>query len=156
MDGDAGQIERLAPRHRGHAPGPVQTAVKRLTGAIRRRQRFNVVAFTLTVLVAVAALEVADLWWRRERALMTAERRAANLSVVLAAYVRGSFSAADAALRQLQVHGKRLGGPAGRTEDWESILGPARAALPEIGSLSVSDKNGRITHSTVSTIIGES
>jgi signal transduction histidine kinase len=130
--------------------------VKRLVHALRRRQRFNVLAFTLTVLVAVAALEAADLAWRRERALLTAERRASNLCTVLAEYVRGTYTAADAALRQLQVHGNRVGGPSATKEDWASILGPARAGLPEIGSISVTDKNGIILHSTLPSLIGQS
>ena len=130
--------------------------MRRLVHALRRRQRFNVLAFTITVLIAVAALETADLMWRRERALQTAERRATNLCVVLAEYVRGTYTAADAALRQLQVHGNRVGGPSGAKEDWASILGPAHAGLPEIGSLSVTDRNGTILHSTLPALIGQS
>lgn len=130
--------------------------MKRLSGALRRHQKLNILAFTVTVLLAVAALEVADLWWRRDNALAAAETRATNLAVVLAAYIRGSFATADAALRQLQVHGNRVGGASGATQDWEAILGPARAALPEIGSLSVSDRDGIIVHSTLPAIVGES
>ena len=130
--------------------------MKRFVNALRRRQRFNVLAFTVTVLLAVAALEAADLAWRRERALLAAESRASNLCLVLAAYVRGTFTAANAALIQLQVHGNRVGGPSGAKEDWASILGPAHAGLPEIGSLSVTDKTGVILHSTLREIIGAS
>ena len=127
----------------------------RLANIVRRNPRFNILAFTITVLVAVAALEIADLWWRRDNALKNAETRASNLDRVLAEYVRGSFSAADAALRQLQVHGRRIGGSSAAKEDWDSILGPARAALPEIGSVSVTDREGTVTHSTVG-IVGQS
>jgi len=130
--------------------------VKRFADAFRRRQRFNVLVFALTVLVAVAALEIADLWWRRERALKTAERRSSNLSIVLAEYVRGSFASADAALRQLQVHGRRIGGPAASKDEWESILGPGQAGLSEVGSLSVTNAEGIITHSTIPAIVGQS
>ena len=72
----------------------------------------NIVAFTVTVLVAVAVLVTADLWWRRERVLKAADTRAQNLASVLSEYIRGSFTSADAALRQLAVHGQRAGGPA--------------------------------------------
>jgi len=130
--------------------------VSRLADAIRRHQKLNILAFTLTVLVAVAALEIVDLWWRRDNALKNAETRATNLTVVLAEYVRGSFASADAALRQLQVHGNRIGGSSAAKEDWDSILEPTRAALPEIGSISVTDKQGTITHSTLAAIVGES
>jgi signal transduction histidine kinase len=130
--------------------------VTRLRTAFRRNQKLNLLAFTITVLIAAAALEIADLWWRRDNALNGAETRATNLAVVLAEYVRGSFESADAALRQLQVHGNRVGGASASQEDWASILGPARAGLPSIGSLSVSNRDGIITHSTIPDIIGES
>ena len=44
--------------------------MKRVADVFRRYPRFNIVAFTLTVLVAVAALVIADLWWRRESAIL--------------------------------------------------------------------------------------
>ena len=129
--------------------------MSRLADIFRRNPRFNILAFTVTVLIAVAALEIADLWWRRDNALTNAETRATNLDRVLAEYVAGSFAASDAALIQLQVHGARIGGPGAAKEDWDSILGPARAGLPGIGSLSVCDRDGVITHSTLPAIIGE-
>ena len=127
----------------------------RLAAAFRRRPKFNIIAFTLTVLIAVAALEVADLWWRYDRALTTAETRANNMAVVLAEYIRGSFASADAAIRQLQLHGRRVGGSSAPREDWEPMLAAAKAALPESGSLSVTDPTGTIRHSTQRAIIGQ-
>ncbi len=130
-----------------------------LTGlslAIRRRPKFNIIAFTLTVLVAVAALVTADLWWRRERVLKSADTRAGNLATVLAEYVRGSLTSADAALRQLVVHGRRVGGPSAPHDDWDPILAAAKAALPESGSITVTDRAGTITHSTERLIVGRS
>jgi signal transduction histidine kinase/ActR/RegA family two-component response regulator len=124
--------------------------------AIRRRPKINIIAFTLTVLIAVAGLVTADLWWRRDHVLKTADTRAANLATVLAEYVRGSFSSADAALRQLAVHGTRFGGPSAAHDDWDPILAAAKAALPESGSISVTDRAGTITHSTIRAIVGES
>ena len=107
--------------------------MSRLAEIFRRKPRFNILAFTMTVLVAVAALEIADLWWRRDNALTNAETRASNLDRVLSEYVAGSFAASDAALIQLQVHGARIGGPGASKDDWDSILGPAHAGLPGIG-----------------------
>jgi signal transduction histidine kinase/ActR/RegA family two-component response regulator len=127
-----------------------------LAEAFRRRPKFNIIAFTLTVLIAVAGLVIADLWWRRDHVLATADTRAANLSTVLSEYVRGSFSSADAALRQLAIHGKRIGGPSASHDDWEPILAAAKAALPESGSITVTDAAGVITHSTIRAIVGES
>src|SRR5258708_16467162 len=106
-----------------------------LAGALRRRPKLNIIAFTLTVLVAVGSMVTADLWWRRERVLRSADTRARNLSSVLSEYIRGSFTSADAALRQLAVHGRRVGGPTASHDDWDPILGAAKAALPESGSL---------------------
>jgi signal transduction histidine kinase/CheY-like chemotaxis protein len=123
---------------------------------LRRRPRLNIVAFTVTVLVTVGALEIADLWWRRDQALLQAQSRARNLSVVLAAYVHGSFTSADAALRQMALHNVRVGGPSAPHDAWDPILASARSALPEVGSFSVTDRNGTITHSTVKSIVGDS
>jgi signal transduction histidine kinase len=128
----------------------------RVAAAFRRRPKFNIIAFTVTVLIAVAALEIADLWWRRDRALKTAETRATSIVIVLAEYIRGSFASADAALRQLQLHGRRVGGSSASKEDWDPMLAAAKAALPESGSLTVTDASGIIRHSTQRAIIGQS
>ena len=156
LDRAAGASERRADGRAGHIPGEVRTPVSRFADAVRRRPRLNILAFTLTVLIAVAALVVADLWWRRDRVLKAGEARATSLAVVLAEYIRGSFTSADAALRQLQIHGTRVGGPLAPRVEWESILASAKAALPESGSLSVTDASGIIVHSTQPTIVGQS
>ena len=130
--------------------------MSRIADALRRRPRLNILAFTLTVLVAVGAMQVADLAWRRERVLKAGETRATNLAVVLAEYIRSSFTSADAALRQLQIHGRRVGGPLAPRTEWESILESAKAAIPESGSFSVTDAAGIITYSTQPAIVGES
>ena len=130
--------------------------MSRIADALRRRPRLNILAFTLTVLIAVGAMQVADLAWRRERVLRAGETRATSLAVVLAEYIRGSFSSADAAVRQLQIHGTRVGGPLAPRTEWESILASAKAAIPESGSFSVTDAAGIITYSTLPAIVGES
>ena len=141
-------MDRNVPNAPGYLPS--------LALAFRRRPKFNIIAFTLTVLVAVGSLVSADLWWRRDYILETTDTRAANLSRVLAEYVRGSFSSADAALRQLAIHGNRIGGPSASREDWDPILHAAKAALPESGSITVTDAAGTITHSTIGALVGES
>ena len=124
--------------------------------APRFRQQFAIVAFTATVLVAVGAMEFADLWWRRDQAIAVSESRARNLALVLAEYVRASFASADASLRQLAVQARRAGGAGAPGTAWDPILASARAALPEVGSFSVTDKDGTITHSTIGAIVGQS
>ncbi|CAN5867350.1 hypothetical protein BH18ACI5_BH18ACI5_12730 [soil metagenome] len=49
-----------------------------------RRPHSLVLGFTAAILLAVAALQITDLWWRRARALKTAEARASDLSKILA------------------------------------------------------------------------
>jgi hypothetical protein len=54
--------------------------VSRIADVLRRRPRLNILAFTLTVLVAVGALQAADLAWRRARVLRAAGTRAHHLA----------------------------------------------------------------------------
>ena len=121
-----------------------------------RRPRSLILIITATILLAVAALQVTDLWWRRAHALSAADARAANLSSILAEYVRGSFVLADTSLRQLVIHGKRVGGARGSDDEWTPILSAAQTALPGSGSVSVTDTEGIIRHSTLAQIVGQS
>jgi signal transduction histidine kinase/ActR/RegA family two-component response regulator len=123
---------------------------------LRRRPRVTIVAFTATVLVMVAVLLTADLWWRRDQAIDVSQTRTRSLVVVLAEYLHGSFAAADAALRQVVLYSPRVGGPTGPNEIWDPLLASARAGLVAFGGLSVTDRNGTITHSTVKPIVGAS
>ena len=125
---------------------------------LQRRARAFVVGFTATVLIAVAALEGADLWWGYHRSISVAEDRAANLAFVLAEYVRGTFTVADTSLRQLAIHGGRVGGATAAPSAWQPILEAARAAMPASasGSISVADASGIIRHSTLPAIVGQS
>src|SRR6266540_6896301 len=108
------------------------------------------------VLAAVAAFRIADQWTLREQTLRTAEARANNLALILAEYVRESFAAGDAALRQLTLHSRRVGGPSAPDKDWLPSLTSARAGLQGIGSISVLDATGIIRHSTQPAILGQS
>jgi signal transduction histidine kinase len=121
-----------------------------------RRPKLVIAAFTAAVLVAVAALQVADLWWRRDRMLAAAEQRARSLAFLLSEYVRGSFAATDTALAQLALHGRRFGGSSAGAAEWDAMLAAAKAALPEIGSLTMADADGTIRSSTVRAIVGQS
>jgi hypothetical protein len=70
-----------------------------------------IAALTMGVLVTLAGLRTADLFWRRADVVRVAEARAANLASILSEYLRGTFIAADASLRQLSLHSQRIGGP---------------------------------------------
>jgi len=127
-----------------------------LFAALQRRPKILILAFTVTVLLAVAVLQVTDLWTQRRQTLKAAERRAVNLTSVLAEYVRGSFALADVSLRQLGVHSRRVGGPRAPGEYWTPLLKSAQAALPGSGAFSVADASGIIRHATRSDLIGQS
>jgi signal transduction histidine kinase len=120
-----------------------------------RRTKPLVLAFAASILLAVAAMLTLDLWWRHERAIAAAESRAANLTIALSEYVRSTFALADASLRQLVIHGNRLGGPGAPSADWLPILEATDLALPGSGSVSVTDARGLIVHSTLKDIVGQ-
>src|SRR5205823_5577061 len=70
-----------------------------------------IAALTLGVLAAVATFRIVDQWQLRVQTIRTAEARANNLALILAAYIQESFVAGDSALRQLTLHSRRIGGP---------------------------------------------
>jgi signal transduction histidine kinase/ActR/RegA family two-component response regulator len=127
-----------------------------ILAAIQRRPKSLILAFTASVLIAVAALQAADLWWWREQTLKNAQARADNLAFVLSEYVRGTLVVADTALRQLAIHGRRVGGSSADPLDWDPILSAAQTALPGSGSITVTDANGIVRRSTQKAIIGQS
>ena len=113
-------------------------------------------ALTISVLVIMAALRVADLRASRDETLRTAEARAANLSRIISAYLGGTFAAGDASLRQLALHSRRIGGPSAPESQWGPSLASARAGLTGIGAITVVDAEGIIRHSTRPEIRGQS
>jgi len=123
---------------------------------VQRRPRILIIAFSASVLVFVATLQVVHSTGTRQRALDAAQTRAGNLAYVLSEYVRGSFANTDASLRQLLVHARRVGGPHAAAEAWDPILAAANAFLPGGGSITVTDRDGRIVHSTQRALIGAS
>ncbi len=127
-----------------------------LIAALQRRPKVLILSFTATVLLTVATLQTASLWLRHDRVIESAEARVGNLAFVLAEYVRGSFALADASLRQLSIHARRVGGATAPGEAWDAILASARASQPGSGSISVTDANGVIRRSTQPAIVGQS
>jgi signal transduction histidine kinase len=119
--------------------------------------RKSVVAgLTLAILLTLGAIRAADLWMWRSHALSDARSRAGDLAVILAEYIRGTFIAGDASLRQLSLHSQRVGGPGAPAAAWMPSLNSAKAGLAGVGSISVVDAAGIIRHSTVPVIIGQS
>jgi signal transduction histidine kinase len=112
-----------------------------------------VAAAGLATLVAVRAV---DLYSQRAQLLRAGDRRAASLSVVFAGYLRQTFAAVDASLRQLTLYSQRIGGADAKDSEWGSALASARAGLPVVGSISVVDTAGILRHSTQPLIVGQS
>src|SRR4029453_11172848 len=119
-----------------------------LIAPFQRGSRALTIGVTAAVLIAVVTLEGLDLWWAYDRSLSVAEKKVTNLAAVLAEYMRGSFAVADASLRQLAVHGTRVGGAAADAEAWDPILAAAQAAMPAgaSGSTSVTAPPGGLRH----------
>lgn len=119
---------------------------------LQRRIVIAAVAFALALL----AVQAYQAWHGYRTAQTEAERRAANLVYILGAHMREAVAALDASLAQIAAASQRLGGPSGNAGDWNAVLTGALAGLPNTGSLSVTDSEGVIRHSTVATILGQS
>ena len=113
-------------------------------------------ALATALLLVLSAVTVGDLWWWRRQTLYAAEARATNLSSILSEYLRETFAASDASLRQLALHSRRVGGPSAPASAWMPSLTSARAGLTGVGSITVTDAAGTIRHSTQAMIVGES
>jgi signal transduction histidine kinase len=115
-----------------------------------------VASLTMAVLAVLGTARGVDLYVRRSEVIRTAQARAANLATILSEYMRGTFSAGDASLRQLSLHSQRIGGPGAADDEWGPSLASARAGLAGIGSISIIDAHGVIRHSTTALIVGQS
>ncbi len=113
-------------------------------------------ALTIGVLLVMGALRATDLWSFRADTLKLEESRAANLALILSEYVAEAFVGGDAALRQLALHNRRIGGVGASDEEWTPNLAAARAGLAGIGAISVIDREGVVRHSTRREIVGAS
>ena len=110
--------------------------------------------FTAVILLVVSGMEVLSIMDARQRAIAAAEARTLNLAYVVSTYVRDTFALADTSLRQLVIHGERVGGANASSGDWDPILAAAKAGLAGSGSISVVNADGVVTHSTQPTIVG--
>src|SRR5829696_2280406 len=151
-DSHAGRsLEQLALMNE---PGPSAATMPAQASydSLQRRIVFAAVAFALALL-AVQAFQA----WNGYRTAQTeAERRAANLVYILSAHMQEAVAALDASLVQITAASARLGGPAGDAGDWNAVLTGAIAGMPNTGSLTVTDSEGVVRHSTIANILGQS
>ena len=131
-------------------------ASSNLIAALQRRPKALIIALTVTMLVGVAGMQIADLWTQRQQTVSAAQHRAANAASVVAEYVRGAFAIADASLAQLAVHSRQVGGASAPPAAWQSLLESAHVTMRGSGSISVADATGIIRHSTNEKLIGAS
>lgn len=121
-----------------------------------RPPKVLITVFTGTILLVVAGIQALHTIDARRRTVAEAEQRTRNLAYVVASYVQDNFALADTSLRQLVVHGRRVGGADAPAAEWDPILAAAKAGLAGSGSISVVNAAGIVTHSTQRTIVGQS
>jgi signal transduction histidine kinase/CheY-like chemotaxis protein len=121
-----------------------------------RERKLAIGLAAIFVLVALVSVRGIDLIQRRRQILEAGDQRAANLAFILAGYLQQTFAASDAALRQLTVFSRRVGGASAPDAEWLPTLQATLAGLTGIGSVSVVDASGIIRHSSQPAIVGQS
>ncbi|HUQ82280.1 MAG TPA: ATP-binding protein, partial [Gemmatimonadaceae bacterium] len=121
-----------------------------------RERKLAVGLISAIVLAAFIGLRGVDLLRRRAQILDAGDRRAANLAMILSGYVRQTFATTDAALRQLVLHGRRVGGAHAPAAEWLPALQASRVGLAGIATMTVVDSVGIVRQSTQPVIIGQS
>src|SRR6185369_17350679 len=119
---------------------------------LQRRIVFAAVTFALALL----AVQAFQAWNGYRTARTESERRANNLVYILSAHMQEAVAALDASLVQIGAASARLGGPSGDAGDWNAVLIGAIAGMPNTGSLTVTDSEGVVRHSTVANVLGQS
>ena len=118
-------------------------------------RKLVIIGLAIGLLLVLGALRINNLMAARAEALQGARTRASSQALILAEYVAGTFRAGDAALRQLALHSRRIGGPHAPDSEWVATLESARAGLYGIGAITVVDKDLVIRHSTRKEIVGQ-
>jgi signal transduction histidine kinase/CheY-like chemotaxis protein len=128
--------------------------VLRLLSVRERKLAIGVVS--AIALATVSGVRGMDLRARREQILQAGDRRAADLARMLTGYMRETLAATDAALRQLALHGRHIGGANAAAGEWLPPLQAGGVGLTGVGSISIVDRTGIIRHSTQPTMVGQS
>ena len=130
---------------------------ERLTDSVPRKHlRTSVIGLCVAVVVALALLQTVNLVSRYRQTLRATEAHATDLSLILAEHMRNAAAAVDASLKQLVLHSTRVGGPTAPADSWLPVLRTAIAGMSHVRSMTVTDANGVIRHSTIPELIGQS
>ncbi|MEX2129733.1 MAG: PAS domain-containing protein [Xanthobacteraceae bacterium] len=104
----------------------------------------------------LVVFRVVNLWWRHDEIIVKHRRQAESLALVLSGHLEQTIATVDAALSQLALHSDRVGGPNAQPPFWNPVLQAAKSGLAGVGSITVLNDSGLITHSTILSIIGQS
>jgi PAS domain S-box-containing protein len=120
------------------------------------RLRTSVRILFVGVFLALVLLLGVGLWLERSAAIRAGQGRAENLTLILGNHLDRTIAAIDTTLAQLAWHSARVGGAKAGSESWGPVLASAMSGLAGVGSLTVVDETGVITHSTIPGIVGQS
>ena len=122
--------------------------------AARERLRRLVIRLQTVVIIALALLQVLNLSIRHQEAVSRTRANALELSRLLGEHMLVWVAAVDASLKQMVIHNGRIGGPNADDGDWLPVLQSAMSGLTYVGSMTVTDAEGTIQHSTIPELVG--
>jgi PAS domain S-box-containing protein len=129
-----------------------QAASKASLSAVRiRRVILMTLAFTFFAIVCVRSL---SLWSHYNEVMETGRERAKNLAVMIGDHLARTVESIDGSLIQVSQYVSRT--RKGFVDDVAPVLEQSLGALRGVGSLTIVDERGTITHSTIPQIIGTS
>ena len=126
------------------------------TGPASDRLRASVALLLVVIFCLLVAFRGVSLWLHRGEVLAEGQRRAENLALILSDHLKQTIVSIDTALSQLALYSKRVGGPSAGRDSWPPVLEATASGLLGVGSLSVVNGQGIITHSTIGAIVGQS
>ncbi len=124
----------------------------------RSRDRLRVSVFLLlaAMFAVLATFRAGSLWLHRDAEIADGQKRAENLALILGDHLQQTIVAIDTAMTQLALHSQRVGGPHAPAAAWRPVLEATLSGLTGVGSLTVLDDQGIITHSSIDAIVGQS
>lgn len=120
-----------------------------------RFRRTVLLALAVTFL-AVVAVRLISLWTQYNEAIAAGRERAQHHALVIGDHFARSVALTDGSLIQISSIVTRLRSDAKFADDLTPLLQQSLKTLQGVGSLTVTDANGTVTHSTIPQIVGES